>query len=90
MNDTPMLVLAIFGAIMVWTTSVIGGIIWLNTKFRSIETIVYRELEKYRNRYDTHLYANDTRLQRVELRLFGFTGGNGASSSDDGETFPEK
>ena len=89
MNEAANLVLAIFGAIMVWTTSIIGGIIWLNGKFRSLEKAIYIESDKLRREYEHRLYNQNTRTQRLEIKVFGFSGTNGgAVEPDDGATFP--
>lgn len=89
MNDSSQLVLAIGGAILVWTTSVITGMIWLTNKFRNLEATIYRESQKNRSQFETQLWNHSTRIQRLELRAFGFTGTNGgAQVPDDGESFP--
>ena len=77
MNEVTTLVFAIFSAVLVWTTSVIGGMIWLNGKFRSLENTIYRELEKMRREYELRLFSHNARIQRLEIKAFGFTGGNG-------------
>lgn len=89
MKETADLILTILGAILVWTTSIIGGMIWLNAKFRGVEQTVYREAAKLRHEFDAKHYNLNTRTQRLELRLFGFSGTNGATViPDDGDTFP--
>lgn len=88
MGTTVDLVVAIFGAVMVWTSSIIGGIIWLSAKFRGLEKTIYREMDKLRRESNTRFYSHDTRIQRLEIKTFGFTKGNGADTPDDGKTFP--
>lgn len=89
MKETADLILTILGAILVWTTSVIGGMLWLNAKFRGIEKTVYREAARLRHDFEARHYNLNTRTQRLELKLFGFSGTNGgAVMPDDGETFP--
>lgn len=89
MNEVAQLVLAIIGSIIVWTTSIVGGVIWLTGKFRALEKIIYREMDKHRKEDDVHFYAHGTRLQRLEIKAFGFTGGNGGPVvPDSGATFP--
>lgn len=83
MTEVANLVLAILGAVLVWTTSVIGGMIWLNGKFRSLEGTIYRESEKLRREYDGKFYHHNTRIQRLEIKAFGFTGGNGVVLPDE-------
>jgi len=85
MNDVAQLVLAIIGAVIVWTTSIVGGVIWLMSWFRRLEKTIYRESAKH----SAVLYHYDTRIRRLETKAFGFSGGNGGPVvPDDGETFP--
>lgn len=89
MAETTNLVLAIFSAILVWTCSVIGGMVWLNAKFRGVEKTIYREADKLRREYEGRLYGHNTRIQRLEIKAFGFSGGNGGMSNvDEGQSFP--
>lgn len=80
MHDTATLILAIVGAIIVWTSSVVAMVSWLAGKFRSVEVLIYREGEKINKRVDRHV----VRLQRLEAKTFGvthsgeFENGNGA------------
>lgn len=69
MHDTATLALAIWAAILTWTISVISGSVWLNSKFRHMEKALYRESEKH----SVALTKLATRVQRLELKLFGFT-----------------
>ena len=90
MNESISLGLAIFGAVLIWTTSIIGGIIWLGVKFRDVEKTIYREMYKLRREYEIKYYTHNTRIQRLEIRAFGFTTTQlGPTIPDDGETFPE-
>lgn len=83
MNDVAQLVLAIIGAVIIWTTSIIGGMIWLTNKFRNLEKTIYKEIGRVS-------YNHDTRIQRLEYKAFGFSGSNGGPViPDDGATFPE-
>lgn len=74
MNEAATLVLAIFGAIMVWTTSVIGGVVWLNAKFRRVEVNFFREADKRRREVDAELRHHAVKIQRLEIYNFGITG----------------
>lgn len=60
---------AIATFLVVYTGTVAGLVWWLATRFRSLEKLIYREAYKYNRQLD----ALGLRLQRVELRLFGFT-----------------
>lgn len=69
MHETATLALAIWAAILTWTVSVISGSVWLNSKFRHMEKTIYREGEKH----NKNLTSLAIRVQRLELKLFGFT-----------------
>ena len=73
MYDTATLILSIIGAVLVWTTSVIGGMIWLNAKFAAIHSLVYREMDKHRREDDRQFDEQGRAIQRLELNAFGFT-----------------
>lgn len=89
MNNVTQLVLAIIGAIIIWTTSVITGMLWLTNKFRSLEATIHRESNRNRQMFETQLHHHATRLLRLEIKAFGYSGTNGGSViPDDGESFP--
>jgi hypothetical protein len=72
---------------MIWTTSIIGGMLWLSAKFRSLETLIYTEMSKQ----DQHVYRIETRVQRLEFKAFGHTslGHTADTTAPDNEaTFP--
>lgn len=73
MFDTATLVLSILGFGVLWTSSIIGGMVWLNAKFRNVEKAIYREDERHRTRNDAEFEETKLRIQRLELRIFGFT-----------------
>lgn len=66
--ETATFVITVIGAVLVWTTSVIGGVLWLNMKFGKIEKLVFREIHKV----DVENQSQNMRIQRLELRTFGF------------------
>lgn len=72
-SEVANLILSIVGFAVIWTTSIIGGVIWLNTKFRSVERAIYREDERHRKTNDARFNDLLLRVQRLELRVFGFT-----------------
>lgn len=74
MHDTATLTLAIIGALMTWTGSVIALVMWLTGKFRSLERTIYHEMDKHRREDDRQFGSQGTRIQRLEIRAFGFTG----------------
>lgn len=73
MYDTATLVLSILGFALIWTTSIIGGVVWLSAKFRIIERAIYREDERHRAKNDAEFEEQRLRIHRLELRVFGFT-----------------
>lgn len=73
MHDTASLTLAIIGAILTWTASVISLVIWLTGKFRSLEKSFYTELDRRRTSNDLRFEKITTRVQRLEIKAFGFT-----------------
>lgn len=74
MNEQVMLVLAIGGAVITWTASVISLVVWLTGKFRSLEKVIYREMDKHRREDDDQFKIQGTKIQRLEIKAFGFTG----------------
>lgn len=57
-----------------WTVTVVSLVIWLTGKFSSLEKVIYREMDKHRTEDDRQFRAIGTKVQRLELRAFGFTG----------------
>lgn len=89
MNDTAMLALAIIGAVITWTTSIVLLVLWLTNKFRSLEKALYREMDKHRREDDVQFNGHSRKLQRLEIKVFGFTAPNGVSlDPEEGPTFP--
>lgn len=72
-HDPAMLVVAIITLLIVWTTTVVGVVIWLSSKFRNLEVLLYRELNKHRREIDLTLNDHQRRLQILELKGFGYT-----------------
>lgn len=68
-NDTAMLTLSIFGALLTWTISVVSLVIWLTSKFRTLEVLLYREM----NKRDERASSFHDRLMILELRVLGVT-----------------
>lgn len=80
MHDDAQLALAVIGAVIVWTTTVAGTVLWLSSKFRSLEITIYREKNKERewverqfDIYDKLHQQHDIKIQRLEIRTFGFS-----------------
>ena len=73
MHDSMELPFLIFGALATWTGSVIGLVLWLTGRFRSLEAALYRETNSLRWESDRKFNANQTKIQRLEIKVFGFT-----------------
>ncbi len=73
MNESASLTLAIIGAVITWTGSVIALVIWLTGKFSSMESVFYGEMDKHRREDDRQFSIHATKIQRLELKSFGFT-----------------
>lgn len=69
MNEAATLIIAIIGAVIVWTTSVVAMVSWLTGKFRHVEVQIYREGDKLKRIVNRH----SVRLQRLEADTFGVT-----------------
>lgn len=69
MSENVSLLFAVFGAFILWTTTVAGVVLWLATRFRSLEAAIYKETRRVEDKLD----KVETRTQRVELKVFGFT-----------------
>lgn len=73
MSDHASLILAIIGSVLTYTVSIIALVNWLNGKFREVEKLIYRETQKHRRENDDELEDHAIRIQRLELKAFGFT-----------------
>lgn len=73
MHETATLTLAIIGAVITWTASIISLVIWLTSKFRYLEKTIYREMDKHRRDDDAMFRYQGTKIQRLEIGVFGFT-----------------
>lgn len=66
--------------VVTYTASIVGMILWLSNKFRQLERLIFKEIGwlrkdamEARRMYEKRLEGIGLRLQRVELRVFGFT-----------------
>lgn len=74
MNENATLIVAIIGLIITYTGSVIFLVLWLTGKFRFLEKALYREMDKHRREDDVMFARHTGKIQRLEIKLFGFTG----------------
>ena len=63
-------ILTIVGSVATGTACIV---LYLEARFRRVESIVYREMQIHRREDDAQFGKIGTRLQRVELKAFGFT-----------------
>lgn len=72
-NDTVGIFLAIAGALLTWTASVIGAIMWLSAKFNAGERLVFKENAKTREMLGRVLNQHAGRIMRLEVTTYGST-----------------
>jgi len=68
-GESATLIIAIIGALIVWTSSIVAMISWLNGKFRFLEQVIYKEDAKIGKRISRII----VRTQRLEAKSFGVT-----------------
>lgn len=53
----------------------VGGMsaFWIESRFRRVEKIIYEEIERHRKSTDSTNADHARRIQRLELKEFGFT-----------------
>lgn len=61
--------LTIFGA---WTATVALVTVWLAGRFRHIEALIYKVLNKTKEEIGDDLDSIKTRVHRLEIKVFGF------------------
>lgn len=62
----------IVGALAGWTASVVAAVLWLNSKFRALELMFYREMNKERRANMILFQEHNDRLLRLELKQDGY------------------
>lgn len=75
---TTELVLAAIGFLFTWTCTVVTMMIWLSGKFRGLEIAIYKEAAKSHSEID----RLKSRVQRLEIKIFGYTGGFNVTTAD--------
>lgn len=73
MNDVAMLVLAIIGGVITYTAGVVAICMYISAGFRKLEKTFYREMDKHRAEDDRQFDFHKRQIQRLELKVFGFT-----------------
>lgn len=67
------LALAVIVALGGWTVSIILATLWLSGRFRSIEVLLYKELNKHREEIDDHIRDLNNRIMMLEIKKNGWT-----------------
>ncbi len=75
-SETLALILTISGAVLTYTATVIGIMLWLMARFQANERLVYREVAKTRRMLIRVLNQHSGRITRLELQV------NGSALSD--------
>lgn len=65
--------LAIIGALLTWTVTVVAAVSWISSKLNKHEHLVYRENTKTRDMLKKVLDQHSGRIMRLELARFGAT-----------------
>lgn len=87
-HDTAMLALAILIALGGWTATVAGLVLWLAGRFRSLERLIYQQVNRLRDRHERKMELMARRLMRLEMRVFGHTETLTPHEGGDEETSP--
>jgi len=66
-----LMLLGMFGT---WTMTVAALVYWLSSKFASLERTMVEQMAEHIKHNDKSFHAVATRIQRLELKEFGFTG----------------
>lgn len=87
-SETINLVLALFGATVTWTITVVSACFWLAGKFRVMEAQIFIEANKIKGSFMSRHYNLDRRVQRLEIGQFGMTVNRGADNDPPFDTDP--
>lgn len=67
------LIIAIASFAILWTTSAVLVVVWLESRFRRVESTIYREMAKHIAEDEDRFGDYGLRVQKLELKNFGFT-----------------
>lgn len=73
-TDALALIVSILMAIGVYTASIVGLVLWLTSKFRGLEILIYKEMNSLKEETREDIKDIRDRLYRVELQTFGVSG----------------
>ena len=66
-------VLTLFGVLGTWTATVAALVYWLSNKFASLERCMHKSMAEHIIHNDAVFHQMAIRIQRLELKEFGFT-----------------
>lgn len=69
MNDGIQMTPALLGAIIGWTSSIVGLVWWLSRQFSSIRDLVYKRSDMLREKIDSHEKLDEERFTNLGLRM---------------------
>ena len=72
-NEALNIIIAIAGLGFTIVCTAVASGFWFAWQFRRLEKVFYREMDKHRDEDDTMFKAHDLKIQRLELKTFGFT-----------------
>lgn len=72
-TDVAQLIVALVVILGAWTATVVGLVIWLTGKFRELEQLIYKLVQRHSDEDDENFKFHDRRINRVEMQVFGFT-----------------
>lgn len=67
------LVITVLGGIGGWTTVVVICTLWLSTRFRELEKMLFRELSNFRKDMEQMLDDHEHRIVKLEYRVYDST-----------------
>ncbi len=73
MNESAPLIVAIIGTLIIWTTTVASLSLWLASRFRSLEKLIYHEQNKLDQKYMALFKDHSDRIMVLELKRNGVT-----------------
>lgn len=77
MNDSVSLIVTIVGALFTWTCTVVSLTMWLASRFRHLEVLIYRENKKLDDKYMALFKEHGDRITVLELQVTGTSGVTG-------------
>ncbi len=67
------ILLSIIGALGTWTATVATLVYWLSNKFAALERCMLKQMSEHIINNEASFHSVSTRVQRLELKEFGFT-----------------